>query len=62
MKKQQKAKKVMAEFKSGKLRSGSKAGPKVKSRKQAEAIAMSESGQDRKPKKGYRDRMDKAEL
>ena len=34
---------VMHEFKHGKLRSGSKRGPKVKSRKQAIAIAMSES-------------------
>lgn len=33
----------MGEFKRGKLRSGSKTGPKVKSRKQAVAIAMSES-------------------
>jgi hypothetical protein len=49
--KKQKAKvsKVMGEFKEGKLKSGSKKGPKVKSRKQAVAIAMSESGQA-KPK------------
>lgn len=33
---------VMGEFKRGKLHSGSKRGPKVKSRKQAVAIAMSE--------------------
>lgn len=39
---QKKVKKVMSEFKKGKLRSGSKKGPKVKSRKQAIAIAMSE--------------------
>ncbi|MGH2621643.1 MAG: DUF6496 domain-containing protein [Anaerolineales bacterium] len=37
-----KAHKVMREFKQGKLRSGSKHGPKVKSRKQAIAIALSE--------------------
>ena len=37
-----KIKKVMGEFKRGKLRSGS--GKKVKSRKQAIAIAMSEAG------------------
>lgn len=35
--------KVMAEFKSGELHSGSKAGPAVKSRKQAVAIALSEA-------------------
>jgi hypothetical protein len=34
---------VMHEFKHGKLRSGSKRGPKVKSRRQAIAIAMSEA-------------------
>lgn len=36
--------KVMKEFKKGKLHSGSKKGPKVTSRKQAVAIAMSEAG------------------
>lgn len=35
--------KVMREFKEGTLRSGSKHGKKVKSRKQAIAIALSES-------------------
>jgi hypothetical protein len=35
--------KVMGEFKSGDLHSGSKSGPKVTSRKQATAIAMSEA-------------------
>lgn len=35
--------KVMHEYKHGTLRSGSKAGPKVKTRQQAIAIAMSES-------------------
>lgn len=39
---------VMKEFKKGKLRSGSKEGPKVKSRKQAVAIALSEAGKSRK--------------
>lgn len=34
--------KTMEEFKAGKLRSGSKKGPKVKSRKQAIAIGLSE--------------------
>lgn len=36
---------VMSEFKNGALHSGAKDGPKVKNRKQAVAIAMSESGQ-----------------
>lgn len=35
---------VMHKFKHGTLHSGSKSGPKVASRKQAIAIAMSESG------------------
>jgi len=35
--------KVMHEFKHGTLHSGSKSGPKVKGRKQAIAIAMSEA-------------------
>lgn len=37
-----KVKKVMHEFKQRALHSGSKSGPKVKSRKQAIAIALSE--------------------
>ena len=41
----------MHKFKTGKLHSGSKNGPKVKSRRQAIAIALSESGQSRKSKK-----------
>lgn len=45
--------KVMHEFKHGELHSGSKRGPKVTSRKQAMAIAMSEAGKGRK-KKGKR--------
>ena len=40
--KNKKIKTVMKEFKKGTLRSGSKTGRKVKSRKQAIAIAMSE--------------------
>lgn len=36
---------VMHEFKHGQLHSGSSTGPKVKSRKQAIAIAMSEQRQ-----------------
>jgi hypothetical protein len=43
--------KVMGEFKRGKLHSGSKTGPKVKSRRQAIAIAMSEAGKSRKGSK-----------
>lgn len=39
--------KVMGEYKSGKLHSGSKKGPVVKSRKQAVAIAMSEAGKSK---------------
>ena len=42
-KKERKVAKVMREFKGGKLRSGSKKGPKVTERKQAEAIALSEA-------------------
>lgn len=41
---------VMHEYKEGKLHSGSKKGPVVKSRKQAVAIAMSEAGMSRKKK------------
>jgi hypothetical protein len=39
---------VMSEFKHGTLHSGSKRGPKVTSRKQAVAIAMSEAGKSKK--------------
>jgi hypothetical protein len=38
-----KVEKVMREYKHGKLHSGSKKGPKVKSRKQAVAIGLSEA-------------------
>lgn len=41
----------MHKFGQGKLRSGSKSGPVVKSQKQAVAIALSESGQSRKGKR-----------
>lgn len=49
-----KVKKVMKEFKEGKLHSGSKKGPEVKNPKQAIAIALSEarkSGEKVSPKK-----------
>lgn len=39
-----KVRKVMLEYKEGKLHSRSKRGPKVKSRRQAIAIALSEAG------------------
>lgn len=53
-KKAAKVEKVMKEYKEGKLHSGSKKGPEVKSRKQAVAIALSEArraGEKVKPKK-----------
>jgi hypothetical protein len=43
MKRKSKVEKVMHEFKTGTLHSGSKRGPAVKSRKQAIAIALSEA-------------------
>lgn len=43
MNKNAKIAKVMREYKRGKLRSGSKSGPKVTSQKQALAIALSEA-------------------
>jgi hypothetical protein len=53
-KKKDKIAKVMGEYKRGTLQSGkpgSGRGPKVKSRKQAIAIALSEAGKARKGKK-----------
>jgi hypothetical protein len=44
----------MHKFKGGKLHSGSKKGPVVKSRKQAIAIGLSESGQSKKKRKARR--------
>lgn len=46
----------MHKFKHGTLHSGSKHGPKVKSRKQAIAIALNESGQSKHGKKVGRKR------
>lgn len=46
-----KVRKVMGEFKEGKLHSGSKKGPKVTSKKQAVAIALSEAKMSKKKKK-----------
>ena len=54
--KRDKMRKVMDEYKSGKLRSGSKHGPRVKSRAQAIAIGLSESGQSRRKKRRARRR------
>lgn len=48
---QSKVQKVMHEFKSGGLHTGSKKGPVVTSRKQAIAIAMSEAGKKMPAKK-----------
>lgn len=45
---QKKIGKVMGEYKAGKLHSGGKKGPVVKSEKQALAIALSEAGKARK--------------
>ncbi len=43
--------KVMKEFKAGKLNTGTKKGPIVKSAKQAIAIALSSAGMSKKKKK-----------
>lgn len=51
-----KMKKVMDEYKSGMLHSGSKRGPMVSSRKQAIAIGMSEAGMSRKKVGGRKKR------
>lgn len=48
MAKKGKVERVMHEYKHGQLHSGSKSGPKVKSRSQALAIAMSEKRRGKK--------------
>jgi len=50
-KERSKVKKVMHEFKEGKLHSGSKKGPMVTNPKQGIAIAMSEAGISKNKKK-----------
>jgi hypothetical protein len=47
---EKKVSKVMKEYGAGKLHSGSKKGPVVKSKKQAVAIALSEAGMSKKKK------------
>lgn len=44
---QEKTRKVMREYKEGKLHSGSDKGPKVKNRRQAVAIALNEARKKR---------------
>lgn len=48
----------MHEFKRGQLHSGSKSGPKVKSRKQAVAIALSEARKEGEAPRNQRERRD----
>ena len=48
--KKDKVHQVMKEFKAGQLHSGSKTGPKVTSRRQAVAIALSEQRRGKKKK------------
>lgn len=45
---------VLHEYKHGELHSGAKSGPRVKSRKQAIAIALSEAGKAKKKKRAAR--------
>jgi hypothetical protein len=50
---------VMHKFKHGKLHSGSEKGPKVKSRKQAVAIMLSEKRNEKKHRGKYKNLEDK---
>ena len=52
--KRAKVRRVMEEYKEGKLKGGKGRHPRVKSRRQAIAIAMSESGQSRNKRKRAR--------
>jgi len=52
----EKVRQVMHEFKHGQLHSGSKRGPRVKDRRQAIAIALSQSRQGRGSRRGRRTR------
>lgn len=54
--KRKRVKLEMDKFKEGKLHSGSKKGPLVKSRKQAIAISLSESGQSKKKHKNKKNK------
>ena len=54
------SKDVMHKFKHGKLHSGSKTGPKVKSRKQAIAIKLSEERAEKKSGGKYPEKSAKA--
>jgi hypothetical protein len=54
MPRKNKIRKVMREFRQGKLHSGSKRGPKVKSRRQAIAIGISEQNRQDKRKRSRR--------
>jgi len=49
--KKAKVEQVMTEWKGGTLHSGSKKGPVVRNQRQAVAIALSQSGQSRRPQK-----------
>jgi len=50
-KRKAKTKKIMREWKSGKLHSGSKRGPVVKNQKQAVAIMLNETSQSKRRKR-----------
>lgn len=53
---------VMAKWKAGELRSGSKAGPRVTSQRQAVAIMLSEKRAAAKGKREYRGKIHKHKL